>query len=103
MGRAYTATRSYSADPGAVVGHMPAAFESIDSQVESSDAASGTTKGSKGVRFLSCGERVSAQVSPADGGSTVTVESKLKFGLIDWGNNKRNVEGVLASLSKGVG
>jgi hypothetical protein len=49
-----------------------------------------------GMSAMSWGERVSAHVQAAPGGSVVTVRSVSAFALVDWGKNKKNVGKVLA-------
>jgi len=53
-----------------------------------------------GVSVWSWGETVSACVQPGPGRCLLTVRSNSVFALVDWGKNKKNVEGALAQLSQ---
>ncbi len=53
---------------------------------------------------LSWGERIHVLTATNPGGGTqVVVESKLVFGFVDWGRNRRNVDAVLTSLDATLG
>ena len=49
------------------------------------------------------GEKVFVEVEEANGGTRVSIESKLVFGLFDWGENRKNcfrlAEAISASLA----
>ena len=78
------------------------AAPSIGASIDQRDETSGTVTGSRSVGLASWGERIVANVSSGDSGTSVRVESKLKFGLVDWGRNKKNVEGILDTVASQV-
>lgn len=50
------------------------------------------------------GERIHVVTATNPGGGTqVVVESKLVFGFVDWGRNRRNVEAIFAVLDETIG
>ncbi len=70
------------------------------------DPASGEweVRAAQPMTNLSWGERIHVVTATYPGGGTqVAVESKLVFGFVDWGRNRRNVESVLASLDQTLG
>ncbi len=78
---------------------LPAALESVKMGVDSADAGTGRMEASTGVSLSSWGEKVSVQVTEAGPDrSTVTVSTKLKFGLTGWGKLKKNINRVFDSL-----
>ena len=81
----------------AVLQVMPGCGYSVVSQ----DYRSGFISGSAGMSFASWGENLSVQLSAPNAAMTVVgVTSNLKFGLVAWGKNRRNVEKVHQSLSQ---
>ena len=67
--------------------------------VDSADAGTGRMEASTGVSLSSWGEKVSVQVTEAGPDrSTVTVSTKLTFGLTGWGKLQTNIKRVFESL-----
>lgn len=61
-------------------------------------------KASKGIQSGSWGERIRFQLATFPGGGTqVIIESRLVFGLFDWGRNRENVEGLFRSMEVVLG
>lgn len=53
---------------------------------------------------LSWGERIHVLTATNPGGGTqVVAESKLVFGFVDWGRNRKNVEAIFESLDTTIG
>jgi len=72
---------------------LPAALESVKMGVDSADVGIGRIEASTGVSLSSWGEKVSVQVTDAGPDrTTVTVSTKLKFGLTGWGKLQRNIK-----------
>ena len=82
---------------------LPAALESVKMGVDSADAGTGRIEASTGVSLSSWGEKVSVQVTEAGPDrSTVTVSTKLKFGLTGWGKLQKNIKRVFESLDRSL-
>jgi hypothetical protein len=61
--------------------------------VQSGDPAAGRIRLSSGVSFATWGENLDVTLRPvAANGVEVTIQSSLKFGLVDWGRNSANIE-----------
>jgi hypothetical protein len=83
---------------------LPGALQSVKMSVDSSDPAAGRIEASTGVSLSSWGENVSVQVGEAGPDkTTVTVSTKLKFGLTGWGKLKKNINRVFDSLDQSLG
>jgi hypothetical protein len=66
--------------------------------IQSSDPATGRVNAARGMNLATWGENVDVTVRALGPGDTaVTVTSRLKFGLFDWGRNRRNVDQILGS------
>lgn len=118
MGRKYKLTQRIANDVGAVWAALPAALEDAGIKVLESDkdtleirgkkakvstasvgtAAMGGGSFQKAPIAKTFGEKITAQLSQVEGGCELTVESRLRFGLVDWGENRKNVENIQASL-----
>ena len=122
MGRRFESTVRLEAVSSRVWEALPAAFEAAGIEVLDADAAtlelrgkkkevstaemSGALLGGGSSSRISAaktfGEKVTATVADEASGSSVTVERRLRFGLIDWGENKKNVENILGALRSKV-
>ncbi len=118
MGRKYEQTQRVTSDVGAVWVALPAALEDAGIKILESNkdileirgkkkkvsTAQVSTASMGGGSFQTApvaktfGEKITAQLADVDGGCVVTVESRLRFGLIDWGENRKNVDNILAAL-----
>ena len=73
-------------------------------QVRQADPATGLIVLSRPMSAMSWGEDVQVQVwETAPGQAGVRVSSQLKFGLVDWGKNKKNIQAILQSIGSAVG
>jgi hypothetical protein len=69
--------------------------------IRAADRATGTITVSSSVSALSWGENTDIRVWPQDPGTVaVAVQSRLKFGLVDWGRNRRNIERLFARIEQ---
>jgi hypothetical protein len=58
----------------------------------------------KKMGWKSWGEHIFVDVfQPAPGQSTVKVRSEVKAQLVDWGINKKNVQGILEAVARELG
>ena len=65
------------------------------------DPSAGSLLVSAGMSMLSWGEYGEIRVAPAEPGVImVGVRFKLKFGLVDWGKTKKNVDRLFASVEQ---
>lgn len=72
--------------------------------IDSVDPAQGVIYASVSMGMMSWGEKVQVAVQDAGGGhSTVSIASSLKFGLVDWGKNAKNVDAFRRSLDGTLG
>ena len=82
---------------------LPAALETVKMGVDSADAGTGRMEASTGVSLSSWAEKVTVQVAEAGPDrSTVTVSTKLKFGLTGWGKLQKNIKRVFESLDRSL-
>lgn len=102
MWRKYSSTETFSADAGVLCDHLMSAFEDADIFVVDRDDQAHTVDGSASAGMRSWGEKIVAKVTETETGSLVSIESKLKFGLLDWGKNQKNVEAIFEALKSQV-
>jgi len=61
--------------------------------------AGGYIQASSSMSLFSWGENVALTLrTMPEGGIWIAVQSSLKFGLIDWGKNRRNVEKIISTM-----
>jgi hypothetical protein len=64
------------------------------------DPTSGTIQANSSVSMMSWGEKLELRLSPTSEGTTaVQVGSSLKFGLVDWGKNQKNIDKLNAAIA----
>lgn len=74
-----------------------------DMKIVNANPAYGVATLSTGMTMASWGENLDLHVLPAGPGAvSVTLSSGLKFGLVDWGRNKRNIDRFFTALSSMV-
>jgi hypothetical protein len=89
-------------------GEYPAVFDAVcqaaqanGMTVKSADPATGTILLTSSVSLASWGENVSVQVGQVQPGTiSVGIRSSLKFGLVDWGKNKKNLDAQFARIEQ---
>lgn len=73
-------------------------------RVLGADPATGVVQATSDLSAASWGENLTVQLGSArDGETTVVIHSNLKFGLVDWGKNKRNVTRIRNELRQRLG
>lgn len=110
MGRKYSGSKVYDRSPDEVWAVISGVAAQAAFKETASDATAMTFRAKKSLKDVDVaslgrrsaqktwGENLEVQVR-ADGERTrVDAESKLKFGLIDWGANRDNVERFLGAL-----
>lgn len=122
MGRKHSATKRFPHGIDEVWGALPSALEEAGMEIRETDDATRTILAKKAkvaTASISAaslggsphqrveaaktfGERIRVEVEASGDGTEVSVESKLRFGLIDWGENQRNVARILATLRAGL-
>jgi hypothetical protein len=104
MPRRVTFTVEVPAPPATVVDALVRAIQyETGLWIASTDPAAGRIMAKTGMGLLTYGENLTITAVPTEGGATsLTVESKLKFGLFDWGNNRKNIDRVLALLARAL-
>lgn len=114
MGRKYAGEYTLGHGSGAVWAALPAALADCGFEITESSDTELVLHAKKRLKNVSdksvpmgdrrttakatWGEKLDASVHDEGGGSRVRLESRLVFGLIDWGENRRNVEGIRAAL-----
>jgi hypothetical protein len=84
-----TVQQSYPVPPEVLWNALPAGVAAIGGQGPYYEPHRGFVSCRTGMSLLSWGQEITATVSPAPGGSTLTVMTHLKLGLFDWGEGKR--------------
>ena len=75
------------------------ALVSLGMTITAADPTSGTIQASSGMTMFSWGENLELRVVPVSAEATaVSVGSGLKFGLVDWGKNRKNIERIHATI-----
>lgn len=68
----------------------------IKMSVRSADPQQGVIVASTGVSLASWGEDITIRLQPAEGGEATNLwmESKMKFGLVNWGKHEKNFQAI---------
>jgi hypothetical protein len=91
--------------PGAYDSVFRAVFDAARAQgmtVTMADAATGVIHLSTDMSLTTWGEKLAVHLRPAPAGVEVTVHSTLKFGLVDWGRNGQNIEGLFGLIARAL-
>lgn len=73
---------------------------SLGMRVVSGDRSRGTWRAASSMDMMSWGEDIDVSVIPAGpDASRVNVKSELKFGLVSWGKNKKNINRIHGALN----
>ena len=101
MARATEETRAFQGSYDAVFNAVCWAAQANGWTVVRADPSAGWVYVSAGMSALSWGEDAEIGVAPAGSGAvTVAVRFKLKFGLVDWGKTKKNVDRLFGSVDQ---
>ena len=94
-----TQQHSFTGRPEHAMVALEHTLRDLGMEIQGFDPYAGTVVWRTSMTFWSWGENMSARVRPT-GPETVEVEltSGLKFGLVDWGKNRRNLEKVFTAL-----
>ncbi|NBH11210.1 hypothetical protein [Amycolatopsis sp. SID8362] len=98
-----TVQQSFPVPPQALWNALPAGVTAIGGQGPFYDAQRGYVTCRTGMTFLSWGQVITAMVSPAAQGATLTIQTQLKFGLFDWGEGKRIATRFAAAVAYAAG
>ncbi|WP_410669713.1 hypothetical protein [Amycolatopsis sp. cmx-4-68] len=80
---------SFPAPPQVLWNALPAGVVAVGGSAPYYDPQRGTVFFKTGMNLLSWGQNITVTVSHAPGGSALTVQTSLKFGVFDWGEGKR--------------
>jgi hypothetical protein len=101
MAQARSDSRTFTGERQAV---WDAALESARQggmKVKSADALTGKLELSKGVSMRTWGEDVEVSVQPhGEGQVEVSASAKAKWQLVDWGQNKKTLDGYFFRLER---
>jgi len=64
------------------------------------DPAAGVIQLSTSMGLATWGENLTAHLRPLPTGVEVTLSSALKFGLVDWGKNRQNIETLFGVICR---
>jgi hypothetical protein len=98
-----TMQQSFPAPPEALWNALPAGVAAVGGQGPYYEPQRGFVSFRTGMSLLSWGQEITATVSPAGGGSTLSVMTNLKFGLFDWGEGKRLANRFAAAVALSAG
>ena len=100
MARRATGRRVYAQDRSEVRAAVEEVVGALGMRLEESDGE-WEVRARQPVSFMTWGERIQVITATNPGGGTqVVAESRLSFGLVDWGRNQRNVDDILARLDE---
>ncbi|WP_326957339.1 MULTISPECIES: hypothetical protein [unclassified Amycolatopsis] len=98
-----TVQHSFPAPPEVLWNALPAGVAAVGGQGPYYEGQRGFVSFRTGMTLFSWGQEVTATVTPAAGGSTLTVLTNLKFGLFDWGEGKRIATRFAAAVAFSAG
>jgi len=104
-------TKAFQDSKGSQVVSLPATYDasfaaaveclpSVSMSVRSADPQNGVIVASTGMSLTSWGEDVTIRLQAAEDGSTTNLwmESKMKFGLVNWGKHEKNFNAVANAI-----
>ncbi len=98
-----TVQQSFPVPPQVLWNALPAGVAAAGALTPFYDPQRGTVFFKTGMTFLSWGQIITVTVSHAPGGSALTVQTALKFGLFDWGEGKRLAQQFAAAVAYAAG
>ena len=103
MATSSEATHQFAHDYSTVFDATVAAVQTSGMTVKSADPTSGMIIGSASMGMASWGEDLTLRLwQDHDGQTSVQASSSLKFGLVDWGKNKKNIDKLFAAIQSHV-
>lgn len=104
MATSHTSTSRHPVPYATVFDVVVRSIQHHGAKVTGADPAVGFVMASKRMGLATWGEDLTAQVWAEGPGTTVvSLTSKLKFGLVDWGKNKRNVAAIEGLIARALG
>ncbi|MFG1638933.1 hypothetical protein ACGFMK_01465 [Amycolatopsis sp. NPDC049252] len=98
-----TVQQSFPVPPEVLWNALPAGVAAVGGQGPYYEPHRGFVSFRTGMSLLSWGQEITATVAPSGGGSTLTVQTNLKFGLYDWGEGKRVAHRFSAAVAFSAG
>jgi hypothetical protein len=98
-----TVQQSFPVPPEVLWNALPAGVSAIGGQGPYYESQRGFVSFRTGMSLLSWGQEITATVAPSGGGSTLTVQTNLKFGVFDWGEGKRIAARFSAAVASAAG
>lgn len=103
MATSRSAARTYAGDYAAVFDAVCRAAPETGLKPAIADPATGVITLSSSLSLASWGENITIQVGQVQPGTIqVTIRSGLKFGLVDWGRNDKNLAALFARIDAAV-
>jgi hypothetical protein len=103
MPRSATERRIYARDRADVRSAVERAVTEVGMRLDPPEGE-WEVRASRPASLMTWGERIHVVTATNPGGGTqVVVESRLAFGLLDWGRNRENVQAILAALDGALG
>lgn len=104
MATAKDAARTYQAEYATVFDAAARAAARCGMGVKAADPATGVLTLSTSMTLMSWGENLGVQVGQLEPGvQQVSIRSDVKFGLVDWGKNAKNINQFFAALDAELG
>lgn len=104
MATAKDAARTYQAEYAPVFDAACRAAARCGMGVQTADPATGAITLSTSMSMMSWGENLGVQVGQVEPGTIqVGIRSDVKFGLVDWGKNTKNINQFFAALDAELG
>jgi hypothetical protein len=98
-----TASQVFAGEYQVVFDAVCRAAQAGGMKVLSADPATGAISLSTSMSMTTWGENLSVQVGQLQPGSIqVTVRSSLKFGLVDWGKNEKNLKAMFFRIEQAL-
>ncbi len=110
MGRTYSGTYTTDHHPDVVWAALPDVLADCGFEIKESSDTDRTLRAKKSMKNVTAksvgrksahatfGEKLEVSVAAAGDRTHVELESRLVFGLIDWGENRKNIEAIRAEL-----
>lgn len=104
MATSKQAAQTYPGDYASVFRAVCTAVQAEGMTILMADEAHGLVSASASISWSSWGENINIAVGADPGGGTVvSVQSGLKFGLVDWGRNRKNLDRLFMRIGAVVG
>ena len=99
MATSRTLRETFDGRPEHVIVALEHTLHELSMDIQTYDPYAGVVMFKTPMTMWSWGENLHARVFPSGADQTdVEIRSSLKFGLVDWGKNRRNIEKVTTAL-----